>query len=343
MTGEFELIAAIRERLAAGGAPSGSARLVLGSGDDAAIVAGRAASATSVDMLVEGVHFEAPPFTLREVGRKALAVALSDLAAMGAGPGEAYVQLGAPPSRSDAELLELASGIADIAANQDVVVAGGDISAAPVLTIAVTVVGEAPAPEALVRRAGARPGDVVAVTGELGGAAAGLLTLRRPELADGLEATVASGLRTRQVEPVPRIGAGLALAAVGATAMIDISDGIAADAGHLAAASGVAIEIDVESLPVAAGVAEVAAAAETDVLSLAVAGGEDYELLVTLPADALEPARAALGVRAGKLGLTAIGRVAAGEGVGFSGPDGPVSVPSAYDQRRRSAEPADSA
>jgi thiamine-monophosphate kinase len=339
VSSEFELIAAIRERLAAGGAPSGSARVILGSGDDAAIVAGRAASATSVDMLVEGVHFEAPPFTLREAGRKALAVALSDLAAMGAAPGEAYVQLGAPPSRSDDELLELASGIAEVAATEGVVVAGGDISSAPVLTIAVTVVGEAPSPDALVRRAGARPGDLLAVTGELGGAAAGLLILRRPELADDLEASVAAALRARQVEPTPRIGAGLALAAAGATAMIDISDGIAADARHLAAAGGVAIEIDVESLPVAAGVAEVAAGAGTDTLALAAAGGEDYELLVALAADALEPARAVLRV----LGLTAIGRVEAGEGVRFSGPDGAVTAPSGFDQRRRSAASADNA
>ncbi len=339
MSGEFELIAAIRERLAEGGAPSESARLVLGSGDDAAIVAGREASATSVDMLVEGVHFETPPFELREVGRKALAVALSDLAAMGAVPGEAYVQLGAPASRPDTDLLEIAAGLADVAAAHGVVVAGGDLSTAPVLMIAVTVVGEGSSAEALVRRKGARPGDVVAVTGELGGAAAGLLALRSPEFADGLEPEVAAALRARQIQPQARVDAGLALASAGATAMIDISDGVAGDARHVADASDVAVEIDVASLPIAVGVAEVGAAAGSTGLQIALAGGEDYELLVTLPESAWTSALA--GVEATGIGLTAIGRVAAGNGVRFSGPDGPVTVPSAFDQRRSPGAPAD--
>jgi thiamine-monophosphate kinase len=331
VSGEFELIAAIRERLAAGGAASGSARVVLGSGDDAAIVAGRAATATSVDMLVEGVHFEAPPFAMREVGAKALAVALSDLAAMGATPAEAYVQLGAPADRSDAELLELAEGLGAVASTYGIVVAGGDLSEAPALVVAVTVVGEASAPEALVRRSGAQAGDVVAVTGELGGAAAGLLVLQRPELAAGLDPGVAAALRARQVEPVPRVDAGRSLAALGATAMIDVSDGLAADAGHLADSSGGGVEIDTQRLPVAAGVAEVAVAAGLDELELVAAGGEDYELLATLPAEAFEPARAAVAEH--RLALTAIGRVVDGTGIRLSGPDGPVTVRAGFDQR----------
>lgn len=333
MSGEFELIAAIRERLAAAGAPADSARVILGSGDDAAIVTGREASATSVDMLVEGVHFEAPPFELREAGAKALTVALSDLAAMGATPGEAYVQLGAPADRADADLLAVADGLAAVAAAHGVVVAGGDLTAAPVLTIAVTVVGEAPSADALVRRDGARPGDALAVTGELGGAAAGLLILQRPELADAVEPAIAAALRERQVAPMARIEAGLGLARAGATAMIDLSDGMAGDAGHVANASGVALEIDVESLPVAAGVDAVADAAGVSRLDLVVAGGEDYELLVALPERSLEPS----------LGLTPIGRVADGEGVRFSGPDGPVRVQAGFDQRLRSPGPSGTA
>ena len=339
MSGEFELIAAIRERLTVGGAPSGSAALIVGSGDDAAIVGPRQATATSVDMLVEGVHFETPPFTLREVGRKALAVALSDLAAMGASPAEAYVQLGAPHTRDDEELLEVASGIADVAARHNVVVAGGDLSSAPVLLVAVTVVGEDSSAGAFVRRDGAISGDLLVVTGELGGAAAGLLALRSPDLVAGLEPTVVSELRGRQVEPRARVEAGLALAKAGATAMIDISDGLAGDAEHLTVASGVGAEIDVASLPQAPGVAEVAAAAGVAVLGLTAAGGEDYELLAALPQSAWETARA--GVEATGITLSAIGRIAPGEDVRFSGPDGPVTVPSAYDQRQRSAARAD--
>ena len=341
MTGEFELIAAIRERLAAGGAPSESTRLVLGSGDDAAITVGPDASATSVDMLVEGVHFEEPPFELREVGRKALAVALSDLAAMGSRPAEAYVQLGAPASRRDADLLEIAAGLSDVAAAHEVVVAGGDLTRAPVLTLAVTVVGTARSADGFVRRGGARPGDVIAVTGELGGAAAGLLSLRSPGLASELEADVAAALRARQVEPQARIAAGLALASAGATAMIDLSDGLGGDAAHLAAASGVALEIDTARLPVAAGVAEIAASAGTTALELAITGGEDYELLVTLPEPSVEAARTALAET--RLDLTEIGRVRSGDGIRLSEPDGSIRDPAGFDHYRPSRGPADTA
>jgi thiamine-monophosphate kinase len=327
--GEFELIAAIRERLAAAGVPTDSSRLVVGSGDDAAVIAGGGADAVSVDMLIEGVHFETPPFSLSDVGHKALAVALSDLAAMGAAPGEAYVQLGVPATREDEELLELADGLAAVAAENDVVIAGGDISAAPVLMLAVTVVGRSEDPSDLVTRAGAEPGDLVAVTGELGGAAAGLMCQRTPAYCAALDAAIGELLVARQTRPQPRIGAGRALAAAGVKAMIDVSDGVFADAGHLAAAGGVAIELDAESLPIAPGADEVAAAAGIDLMEL-IATGEDYELLVAVEPKALDSARAQMG----SLGLTAIGRVEAGSGVRLSGPDGAVSPPSGFDQRR---------
>jgi thiamine-monophosphate kinase len=328
--GEFELIAAIRERLAAAGAPASSPRVIVGSGDDAAVISAHGAEAVSVDMLVEGVHFEAPPFSLHDVGHKALAVALSDLAAMGAAPGEAYVQFGAPSTRTDEELLELAEGVASVAAEHGVVIAGGDITAAPVLTVAVTVVGAADDPGELVTRAGARPGDLIAVTGELGGAAGALLCLRAPERGADIDGAISEALLERQTRPRPRLVAGRALAAAGATAMIDISDGVFADAAHLASSSGVAIEIDGERLPISPGVDEVAAAAGIDPLELA-ASGEDYELLVTLAPEALDAARAQLG----SVALTAIGRVETGSGVRLSGPDGDVSPPSGFDQRRR--------
>ncbi|MGH2951057.1 MAG: AIR synthase related protein, partial [Solirubrobacterales bacterium] len=157
--GEFELIAALRERIERAGAPAASPELRLGSGDDAAISVPGGATATSVDALVEGVHFRRPPFDLESVGHKALAAALSDLAAMGARAGEAFVQLGVPEDIDEDGCLELADGLAAVAAAHGVAVAGGDVSRSPALFCALTVVGHAASAEDLVRRAGARPGD----------------------------------------------------------------------------------------------------------------------------------------------------------------------------------------
>ncbi len=329
MSGEFELIAAIRERIASAGADRSDA-LVLGSGDDAAITVRDGATATSVDALVEAVHFRMPPFRPGEVGHKALAVALSDLAAMGAAPGEAYVQLGVPEGRAEEELLELAGGLAAVAATHGVAIAGGDVTRAPVLLVAVTVVGTAAGPDELVRRRGAGPGDVVAITGELGGAAAGLLLLSDHGLAASLDDHTAEALRRRQLTPEPRLTAGMALAASGATAMIDVSDGLGADATHMSGA-GVGLEIDLERVPVQSGVAEVAAAAGRDPLDLVAAAGEDYELLVTLPSG--RAGEAADAVAAAGSTLTVIGEVNAGDGVVLSGPEGPRDT-GGYDQLR---------
>lgn len=330
--GEFELIAAIRERLARAGAPAGSPRVRVGSGDDAAVTVSEGATATSVDALVEGVHFRMPPFAPADVGHKALATALSDLAAMGARPGEAYVQLGLPAELGDEAVLELAGGLAELAAAHEVVVAGGDVTAAPVLFAAVTVVGHAASPAELVRRDGARPGDVLAVTGALGGAAAGLMLDESPGTGAGLEETVAHALRRRQLRPEPRVAEGRALAALGLTAMIDVSDGLAGDAAHLATASSVALVIDCERVPLEAGVAAVARVRGQTGAELAVSGGEDYELLVALDAAAVEPARAALA----ELGtpLTAIGGVEAGAGVELRGGGRSLAPAMGFDQRR---------
>ena len=197
---EFGLIEAIRERLDRAGAPRLSPGMTVGSGDDAAIIERSGASATSVDALVEDVHFRIPPFTLEAVGRKALAVALSDLAAVGAEPAEAYVQLGLP-ARYEERALELADGFAAIAAEHGVAIAGGDVVRSRDLFCAVTVTGTAPTAADLVTRAAPAPVDVLLVSGELGGAAAGLLLLERPELADGIDAALAEALRRRQTEP----------------------------------------------------------------------------------------------------------------------------------------------
>jgi len=323
--GEFELLARLRERL-----PPAGPRVRLGSGDDAAVTVPGGATATSVDAIVDGVHFrrdEAPP---QAIGRKALATALSDLAAMGTEAGEAYVVLGAPPDLGEEEFDALLEGLLALAAETGTTLAGGDLTRAPALTLAVTVVGHAGSTDDLIPRSGARPGDLLVVTGELGGAAAGRLLLERPELGRALADSTAERLRARQLEPLPRLRSGRALAAAGATAMIDLSDGLAGDARHLADASGVALRVETGSLPLAKGLAEVAAAAGRDPLELAVAGGEDYELLASLPPDRLVRTSEAIADEA-ETTLTPIGQVLAGEGTELRLPGGGLLESRGYD------------
>jgi thiamine-monophosphate kinase len=322
---EFELLARLRERL-----PPAGSRVKIGSGDDAAVTLPGGATATSVDAIVEGVHFrrgEAPPQT---IGRKALATALSDLAAMGAEAGEAYVVLGAPPDLVEEELDGLLNGLLALAGETGTTLAGGDLTRAPALTLAVTVVGHAPQVSDLVPRSGAEPGDVLVLTGALGGAAAGRLLLDQPGLAKEASAAMARRLRERQLDPTPRLRSGRALAAAGARAMIDLSDGLAGDANHVAEASGVGLRIEAGSLPLAEGVAAVAAAAAQDPLQLAVSGGEDYELLAALPPGRCEEASQRVD-DAAETALTEIGRVTAGGGVELRLPGGGLLEARGYD------------
>jgi thiamine-monophosphate kinase len=252
-------------------------------GDDAAVVRARPLCVTSVDALVEDVHFRlgegwAGP---AEVGRRALAGALSDLAAMGAEPGEAYVVLGLPADFSEEHALELMRAAAALARANGVDIAGGDVTAAPVLTVAVTAVGWAEREDQLVGRDGALPGDLVGVTGRLGGAGAALAVLDgRAPRTPGVEAALA-----RASSPAPRLPEGRALASAGVHAMIDLSDGIATDAAHIGRASGVSLQVRVDTLPCADGVAEVAATLGVAPWQLAAGGGEDYELCFCASAD----------------------------------------------------------
>jgi thiamine-monophosphate kinase len=323
--GEFELLARIRERL-----PPAGPRVRLGMGDDAAVTVPGGATATSVDAIVEGVHFRRGQASLAAIGRRGLATALSDLAAMGAEPGEAYVVLGVPPDLDEDSCLALLDGIAELATESGATLAGGDVVRSPVLSLAFTVVGHAAGPERLISRGGAKPGDLLVLTGELGGAAAGLLLLGRPELADAVPPATAERLRNRLLDPTPRLAEGRALALAGTRAMIDLSDGLGADAGHLAAASSARARIELGSVPIAAGVAEVAAAAGEDPLQLASAGGDDYELLASLPADRLAAAVTAVGATG--TGLVAVGEVGAGRGVELSLPGGGRLEPAGFDQ-----------
>ena len=325
--GEFDLLARVRERI-----PRPGPRIHLGSGDDAAVTVPAGATATSVDALVDGVHFRRGQASLEQIGAKALAAALSDLAAMGAEPGEAYIVLGVPPDHDEDGCLELLDGLIQIAEASGTSLAGGDVTRAPVLVLAITVVGHAPDPERLVTRSGGRPGDVLVVTGDLGAAAAGLLLLEADGPSAVLEPDPEAALIARQLEPRPRLDAGRALAEAGATAMIDLSDGLAGDAAQLAGASGVGARIDASALPIAPGVGEVATARGREPLELAASGGEDYELLAALPPDRVEGAIAAVSAAGPGIELTPIGELIATEGVEIRRPDGSLLRSAGFDQ-----------
>jgi thiamine-monophosphate kinase len=281
-----------------------------GIGDDAAVltVPDGAQLVVSTDGSVERVHFRGDWMTPREIGYRATAAALSDLAAMGASPLGVLVALTIPPDwRGD--LPALADGIGEAAEACEAPIVGGDLSGGGELAVVLTVFGAAVTP---LRRSGARLGDRICVTGQLGGPGRAIR-----DLAAGR--TPAPEIRDRLVRPVPRIREARWLAARGATAAIDISDGLVADAGHLAAASDARIEIDLDRIPRLRDIEAMDAAAS----------GEEYELLVAVPPSApVHDFEASF-----RVPLTEIGRVVGHGTPGVETVRGGVSVapPKGYD------------
>ncbi len=270
--GEFGLI----DRFAAGVPDRASVRI--GIGDDAAAfepAEGHLSLVTS-DMLIEGVHFDlalCDPVTL---GRKSLAVNLSDLAAMGARPRYFLLSLAIPPSLTLEFLDGFIAGIMQRAEQFGATLVGGDTcSSKGGLVISVTAIGEQ-LPGLVVRRSGARPGDLLFVTGTLGDSALGLELLRKGERSGPMVG--------RHLDPEPRVAAGIMLAEAGvATAMIDVSDGLLADLGHILRLSRVGARLELANVPLSPGYREETSSSAGAPLSLALGGGEDYELLFTTP------------------------------------------------------------
>ena len=274
-----------------------------GLGDDCGLIReGEEFFALSTDVSVEGIHFRPQWLRPEEVGWRATASALSDLAAEGAVPVGILCAVTMPAPAPEGHLLELMAGVGSAAKYAGTVVLGGDVSTGPAWSVAVTVVGRTRAP---VTRGGAEPGDRLWVSGTLGAARAALEAWRRGE-------QPLPGARERFAHPEPRIAAGRWLARHGARAMIDLSDGLGGDAGHLAAASEVAVEIDLAGIPVAPEVVPEAERLGIAPQQFAAEGGEDFELLVALPSrfDA-----AAAFFRDCGIGLSQIGTVSKGSGV----------------------------
>jgi thiamine-monophosphate kinase len=313
---EDEILSAIG-RMLSGAGPD----VLVGIGDDAAVV--RPGSGTPVlaaDMLVEGAHFDRGISSPREIGYRAVVVNVSDMAAMAASPRFGLVSLGLSEAVDSAWVIELFGGMREASDEYALSLVGGDLSRASQVVVSIAMTGEL-APGSAVIRGGARPGDRLVVTGALGAAAGGLAVARAPDpkALAGLE--WASGLIEAYQRPVARVAEARILAAAGATAMIDLSDGLARDLARMCSASGVGARLDLDAIPAAAALFDARGPLGLDPLQLALTGGDDYELLAAMPSEAIEPARASL--RADfAVPLAEIGECVEGKGVRVLGSEG---------------------
>ncbi|MCB0872772.1 MAG: thiamine-phosphate kinase [Actinobacteria bacterium] len=287
--------------------------VLLGIGDDAAVLGIPSPVIAAHDMVVEDVHFRWSTSEPEDVGHKALAVNLSDLAAMGAAPVAALVGLGLPAGTTPDVVERIYRGMERLAGAHGCTIAGGDISRSAVTVVSVSVLGGLDGVGSAVRRDGARPGDLVSVTGALGASAAGLALLEDAALIRPAET---EDLLAAHRRPIPQVELGRRLAAHGVHAMLDCSDGLVQDAGRLAEASGAEVLIDLDLVPIAPGVARVADQLGVDPAMFASGGGEDYALIVAHP----EPLPAGFGA-------TVVGRVGDGApGVVASRSGAPVTL-----------------
>ena len=269
--GEFGLIELLSEIVS----PMGKGlQIIVGIGDDAAVWhSDDSMLLATTDTLVQGVHFTARS-TWRELGWKAIAINLSDIAAMGGIPQYALVSLSLPGDTEVDDITQLYHGLAEAVNQFNMAVVGGNISAAPLVMVNITVIGQAET-HGILTRSAAVPGDLIAVTGYLGSSAAGLEMFSRDLEFDP---ETKAFLRNAHLQPQPRVAEGRLLAKKGVRAAIDISDGLVADLGHLCEASGVGATLEIERIPVHP---KVRAAFPEEYLDFALAGGEDYELLFT--------------------------------------------------------------
>jgi thiamine-monophosphate kinase len=311
--GEFGLIDRLAQKL---GQPDES--VIVGIGDDAAVLQVTEGHQTvmTTDMLVEGIHFLSQTITFHNLGFKSLAVSISDIAAMGGIPKHAVISLAIPPQVHVESLESLYEGVAEICRQHGTHVVGGDIvKIQERLVISVTILGEVETGRALLR-SGAKPGDVVFVSGTVGGSAAGLALLQGE--GDHLSVTERDKLIEFHQRPKPQVLLGRLLLQSGiCTSCNDISDGLASELNEIAQASGVGMEIERSAIPIHSAVRAFASAVQKDPLDFALFGGEDYQLVGTAREDAFP----SLQMRAREMGisLTRIGIVTKEKGIWLTG------------------------
>lgn len=323
MPTEFEWIERIRA-----GIPDAAPGVVIGPGDDCAAVEGRDGLWTllTIDALVDGRHFHRRWIDPVTLGRRLVAINASDVAAMGGIPRWALLSLVVPPQLADPWIEGIARGACAALRDLGATLVGGNLSStSETITADLAMIGEVEADRVL-RRSAAVPGDVVAVTGELGAAALGLAVRSRgtPKCQDEFAVV------RRYLEPRPRVAEGRTLAGcAGAGAAIDVSDGLLADLEHVCAASGVGAEVDVSRLPIGEATHNLATQLGFEACDLALSGGEDYELLFTARPGAFAEIAAAIRIDTGTA-VQAVGRIVEGSGVRAIGRDGREHRPMSY-------------